>query len=369
MHPTQTSNPKNTLPLAFIYCTLGFVFFVTATQPVNAYQEWQVYDTGTGSSLRGLCAVDDRIAWACGSQGTVIRTIDGGVTWAQHPVTDLPDSEFRSIYAWDAERVIVGTAGQPTRIMKSNNAGADWTCVYHNPSPQAFLDGLTFWDQTQGLAFSDPVDGQLLILKTVDQGETWAPISSQDVPPIEKGEAGFAASNSSLAVFADRYAWIGLGGGVSGSSRVFHSKDGGKKWMVHTVEPIARNESSGIFSVAFQEPQRGIAVGGNYPSETDTSSNIAITQDGGRSWRSPKGSRPRGFRSSIVFVKAQTYAAVWGGESAWIACGPTGCDWSSDGETWHALSDVGFHALYLSPEGSVWASGSNGRVARLLPSK
>ena len=41
------------------------------------------------ASLRGLSAIDDRVAWASGSNGAVLRTINGGATWT--PVA-VPDS-------------------------------------------------------------------------------------------------------------------------------------------------------------------------------------------------------------------------------------------------------------------------------------
>lgn len=346
-------------------------------EPLNAFQEWQIYDTGTDASLRGLMAIDDQVAWACGSKGTVIKTIDGGGTWTKLDVTGLtvnksagsesPGIEFRSIHAWDAHKVLVATAGQPARIMKSMDGGVEWVCVYEHSSPEAFLDGLRLWDERTGLAFSDPVDGKMLILKTDNEGESWRALDSQDLPSIEKGEAGFAASNSSLAVFSPLHAWIGLGGTQGGVSRIFQTQNGGKSWTVNSVPPIARNESSGIFSVAFQDALHGIAVGGNYRLDSDASSNIAITDDGGLSWHNPSESRPRGFRSSIVFAKAPSGFSWWGHQSIWITCGPSGCDWSPDGQTWHDLSDIGFHALALSSQGSIWASGAQGRVARMRP--
>jgi len=358
--------------LASWFCFIFCLSLLSLTESLNAFQEWQFFDTSTDASLRGLVAIDDQVAWVCGSKGTVARTIDGGSTWTKLAVTGLTGNgiegiEFRSIHAWDAKRVLVATAGQPARIMKSIDGGGNWDCVYENPSPEAFLDGLRLWDDRTGLAFSDPVDGKMLILKTDNEGETWIPIDSRDLPPIESGEAGFAASNSSLAVFPPRHAWIGLGGTQGGESRIFRTQNGGKSWTVNVVPPMVRNESSGIFSLAFQDAQFGIAVGGNYRMDSDTSSNIAITDDGGLSWRHLSGSRPRGFRSSIIFAKAPSGSSWWGHQAIWITCGPSGCDWSPDGVTWNELSDTGFHALALSSQGSVWASGAQGRIAKMRP--
>jgi hypothetical protein len=39
---------------------------------------WQVQESGTTAGLRGIDSVDGTVAWASGSGGTVLRTIDGG---------------------------------------------------------------------------------------------------------------------------------------------------------------------------------------------------------------------------------------------------------------------------------------------------
>lgn len=48
-----------------------FLLALCLTKSVEAFQEWQLYDTGRQSSLRGLDAIDRKVVWACGSQGTM----------------------------------------------------------------------------------------------------------------------------------------------------------------------------------------------------------------------------------------------------------------------------------------------------------
>ena len=40
--------------------------------------QWVFQDSHSDASLRGLSVVDDLVAWAGGSGGTVLRTTDGG---------------------------------------------------------------------------------------------------------------------------------------------------------------------------------------------------------------------------------------------------------------------------------------------------
>ena len=50
----------------------------------------------------------------------------------------------------------------------------------------------------------------------------------------------------------------------------------------------------------------------------------------------------------------------------WISVGRAGSDLSvDDGRTWRRFSETGFYTLGLGADGSVWAAGSEGRVARL----
>ena len=335
--------------------------FLTCTA-VQADEVWEVFETRTQASLRGLVAVSKEVAWACGSQGTIVQTIDGGRSWLHRSISNLQAVEVRSIHAWNINEAIVATAGQPALILKTIDRGVTWKTAYENKSPQAFFDGMKFWNDRSGVAFSDPIDGGLLIVKTDDGGDSWYAIEPRDIPKMESGEAGFAASNSSLHAFGNQLAWIGLGGGNEGPSRVFRSPDEGMHWTSHLVPPIGRGTSSGIFAIAFENEQSGIAVGGDYNKTTIATQNIAITDDGGLNWREPRTNHPRGFRSSVVAIASRGFHVA---KTTWLTCGPSGCDWSSNGEDWSALSDIGFHVMSVAPDQTVWAAGSMGRIAIL----
>ena len=56
--------------------TATFLVFLLAATCVHA--QWHMLDSGSTASFRGIHAVNDRIAWASGTEGTVLRTTDGG---------------------------------------------------------------------------------------------------------------------------------------------------------------------------------------------------------------------------------------------------------------------------------------------------
>jgi photosystem II stability/assembly factor-like uncharacterized protein len=43
--------------------------------------QWQPQTSGVTARLRGVSAASDRVVWASGGGGTILRTADGGGTW------------------------------------------------------------------------------------------------------------------------------------------------------------------------------------------------------------------------------------------------------------------------------------------------
>ncbi len=74
---------------------------------------WVMQSSGTTAGLRGIHAVGGGVAWASGTDGTVLRTEDSGYMWqscAMPPGAEKLD--FRGIWAWDANTAIVMSAGR-----------------------------------------------------------------------------------------------------------------------------------------------------------------------------------------------------------------------------------------------------------------
>ena len=68
----------------------------------SASAQWIKQSVNTTASFRGLSVVNEKIAWASGTGGTVIRTIDGGRTWDVITVPGAEKLDFRDIEAFDA---------------------------------------------------------------------------------------------------------------------------------------------------------------------------------------------------------------------------------------------------------------------------
>jgi photosystem II stability/assembly factor-like uncharacterized protein len=320
-------------------------------QAGGAALAWQLSPTGTTAQFRGLSPVSAKVAWVAGSAGTVLRTVDGGRNWASLGPAAAAELQFRDIEAFDARRAVALTIGTGTdsRVYATSDGGRTWSESFRNEDPAAFYDCLTFLDRKHGLALSDPVDGKFRILATRDGGRSWHVQPTAGMPEALAGEFAFAASGTCL-VSAGGQAMFATGGGAQ--ARVFTSRDGGRTWSV-TATPVPSGPSAGIYSLAVRRDGAAIAVGGDYVAPTAAPDGAAYLR--GRTWTVAR-TVPGEYRSGSAWL---------GHGSTALAVGPTGSDISYDaGRTWKRFDTGSFDAVECVP-GACWASGAQGRVAKL----
>jgi len=318
---------------------------------------WSLQTSGVNARLRGVSAVNDRVAWASGSASTVLRTTDGGATWRKLNVTSEA-LDFRDIDAVDAQTAYALSIGNgpASRIYKTIDGGASWTLQFQNDDPKAFLDAMTFRDANHGVVFGDSIDGRFYILLTDNGGRNWTRVPANTLPAALENEGAFAASGTNIAVFGNTHAWIGTGAAIK--ARVLRTADGGRTWQVADT-PLAAGPSAGIFSIAFRDALHGVVVGGDYRKEQQAVENLAITTDGGVTWKLVKGLS--GFRSVVAYVPGAKTPAL-------VAVGPSGADVSlDDGQTWTPIAGRGFDTFSFVPHKAVgWAAGANGGIGKLV---
>jgi photosystem II stability/assembly factor-like uncharacterized protein len=323
---------------------------------------WTPQQSGTNAEFRGLVALSPTVVWASGTRGRVARTTNGGRTWSVDSIPGTSALDFRDIAALSAARawaMAAGPAEQDQAQIFRTDDGMHWTRQFQTRDAGVFLDALAFWDSDHGIAMSDPVKGRLFILVTDNGGTTWTRVPTDNAPPVLQGEAAFAASGTCLAIQGSSNVWIGTGGGAK--ARVFRSADRGRTWSVAETPVQAGTNASGIFSVAFADANNGVVVGGDYTKPRGLSPNVAITSDGGRTWRAPSGPLPQGYMSGAAFVPGTAGRSI-------VAVGLGGTAVSNDrGESWAMVDTLGYNSVAFATHDAGWAVGPRGRIAAWTP--
>jgi photosystem II stability/assembly factor-like uncharacterized protein len=336
--------------------TLRSIALLFLAGPSAAVAQWTYVPGGTTAELRGLSAVSDRVVWASGTRGTVVRSTDGGRTWVADTVPGATSLDFRAVHALNDGAAFIASAGEAekglARIFATGDAGRHWNLVYSTDQKGVFLDAIAFWDVQHGIALSDPVDERFVILLTSDGGRTWVRVPPENLPRVLPGEAAFAASGSSLALQGRSDVWLGTGGG--GRARVMHSADRGRTWSVTDAPIHSGGGASGLFSLAFFDRRRGAAVGGDYTMPRLAAQSVALTYDAGRTWF-PAKSPPAAYLSGVSYA---------GSADRLVAVGLAGTFVSRDsGQTWTQTDSIALNSVRFSGR-TGFAVGPRGRVAR-----
>lgn len=324
--------------------------------PPYARGEWVLQASNTPSaSFRSVQAASTNVVWVGGSKGTCLRTTDGGQAWQVRPVRGAEMLDFRGLAVLNKDTAILVSAGQAelgqARIYRTVDGGETWDLVFQTLEKGIFLDGAAFWDQRHGIVFGDPVNGKWVVLTTTDAGVSWQRIASGGLPAMLPNEAAFAASNSSLLARNKNDAWIASGG--SERARMFHSSDRGLTWQVLDT-PMPAGATAGIFGMRFWDPEHGIGVGGDHQRVEQSSDNVILTSDGGRTWQRARPTDPPGLKEAVVVLPHGELLAV----------GPSGTSLSRDrAQSWERVDALALHAAACS-RGRCWAVGGNGLIAR-----
>jgi hypothetical protein len=359
------------------------------TIALPAAAQFTLQTSNTTADLRGIHNVGNGVAWASGTNGTVLRTEDGGYVWQSCSIPPGAEKlDFRGIQAFDANTAIVMSSGpgDQSRLYKTTDGCHSWKLVFTNSYKDGFWDAVQFSDSKHGFLLGDPVEitpvlKRFELEQTYDGGEHWK-LWEKTTPELatpSDGFCAFAASNSSLAVkgLSAIYA-----SGCKGGARIFTVQNGPdfpgicncfpmpseEAWndtlhfSMSSPGPFPDEDTGGIFSIAYG--QDGIiAVGGDF-KQPDTSSKAAAILF----FRSPETwhastTPPHGYRSAVAYDPST---------KTWITVGPNGTDISTDdGRNWRPIhpdpaihetpdADRNWNALSLP-----YVVGPHGRIGKL----
>ena len=206
----------------------------TVARSNDGGQSWQqsTIDAGAGGSVTGLIAVDNLIAWATclnyGAGGKVFKTTDGGGSWKQQR-----------------------------------------TAAFSNGS---FVDWIYFWNANEGVCMGDPTNNAFEIFRTIDGGDKWVRVPTNNVPTARSNEIGF---NEIYQVSGDTI-WFSTSLG-----RIYRSVNRGENWQVYSspfpvIDVLAFSKGHGLGICFFS-----FYVGSAY------NSGMVSTTNGGVTWSTP----------------------------------------------------------------------------------
>ena len=125
--------------------SLIMAILITITMQIDAQWFWQ-YPSPQGNNLSKVDFISPTIGWAVGDFGTILKTTDGGISWAiqsSGTTNDLFDVDLV-----DSDN---GTAvGRNGTILSTTNGGETWTLKASGTTNWLF--GIFFADLNNGIA-------------------------------------------------------------------------------------------------------------------------------------------------------------------------------------------------------------------------
>jgi photosystem II stability/assembly factor-like uncharacterized protein len=161
-----------------IFCSLSLLMALLPAALLSSQlsAQWDTQESHSTADLRGIVSVGGGIAWASGSNGTVLRTEDDGVVWQGCAIPPGAEKlDFRGIQAWDAQVAIVMSSGKGplSRLFKTTDGCKSWNTVFDDPDETGFFDSLRRVTDHQIFLLGDPVGGKFSMFTSRDAGDTW----------------------------------------------------------------------------------------------------------------------------------------------------------------------------------------------------
>lgn len=329
---------------------LIFVFYVSILNAQKLSFETLLNDE---ISIRAIQVDKDKV-WYAGSKSKLgYVNLENSLDKKQIILSDKK-LEFRTL-AQDKNAFYAINIESPANFYKVDKNTLKSKIIFTDTVKTAFYDALHFANNNF-YTFSDPKkDLDLRFLKFTSKKNLFK-FSFYDDIKLNEGEAAFAASNSNIAS-SKKHLWIATGGK---SSRIIRMDFKTQKFKVFETPFVQGESSQGIYSIDFYNDDFGIAVGGDYTQQQANINNIAITNDGGKTWIIQASGKNAGYKTCVKIRPNFKGKHI-------IAIGDQNIEFSSDfGKTWTKISDEkGLFVCTWIDENTVVFAGKN----RILKAK
>ncbi len=155
---------------------------------------WADISTGVTSDLKGIYFLDANIGFIVGSNGTILKTSNGGTSWTSSNQTT------NNLHAVTFVNNLIGWAvGENGTILQTTDQGASWT-VYTSPTTNHLYD-LTFINPFVGWA----VGANGTIIKFQDNCTNTTSFSAVSCGTYNWGNQQYTTSGNYTQVFANQF--------------------------------------------------------------------------------------------------------------------------------------------------------------------
>ncbi len=272
---------------------------------IYSQPQWIKINSPTNNTLRKIVFTDSLNGWACGLNGTIIHTSDGGQNWniqntnTTNPIIDIYFLDNLTGWALNWE---VNNPPYGTYLLKTSDGGLNWTSDFFPPANEYFR-AIFFLNEQFGLI------GSRQTYYTTDGGFSWN-ISLRDSDMV----ANFPFYQ--IKMLNDSLGFA-CGGVLDNAGIIWKTTNGGRNWKTNAISPDE------IFEIYIFDSQNILALSGD--PEYRFGVGLIKSSDGGDSWSYEE-----------LSINAVCY----------------GIDFRNELEGWSA---AGYKFLFTNDRGNSWA--------------
>jgi hypothetical protein len=301
-------------------------------------QPWQSVSSGTNHHLNDVSFVNESVGWAVGDGSTIIKTIDGGLTWIdQSGNSGVPSNkQFTGVSFVDENTGwVVGTGGSSGTFLFTNDGGVTWTT--QATIAQYKPNDISFADDTHGWVVGD--DGK--IYSTTNGGLSWP---EPPIIPMPKHLNG-------VSFIKDEVPYVGYAVGQDGTILKYSSGS----WSQQS-----NSNTNTLNDLSFVDEDNGWVVGNN--------GTILATQDGGLNWNAQT-SGTTSHLNGVSFISTTLGWAVGNnGTLLRFDLSLLGLKLSAGWKSVPSGTTDDLSVIVLQHGNLAWAMGDSGTVIRYNPS-